>query len=150
MRAGYFGARRPFISRKNASASGFSNPPSAATPEVGFSFSRLALRQPRDAATTINAGQSRVEFQRLIVIRDRPREIPLRKPDHTAIAPGFGQFRIERERMVQIVQRPFYCALRQPCPAAIAVGVRLLRSESDGAVEIGERAIRLRKGTVGL
>src|SRR5262245_39146588 len=82
-RAGYFGARRPFISHNRASDSVFGS-------------IQIPFHQPRDAATAVSAGQSRVEFQRLIVICNRLPEIPLRKPDRAAMAPGFGQFRAER------------------------------------------------------
>jgi len=113
----------------------------AATREVSFGFFHSVLHQPRDAAIAVSAGQTRIDFQRLVEITGRTREIPLCNPNHAAVEPGFSQFRIERKRAVQIAQGAIWLAFRQPRSAAISRVVRLPRMESDGAVEIRNRSV---------
>jgi len=97
-----------------------------ASGEVRFGFRQTVLHQAREAAIHVSIGQTRIELQRLIVIRNRPLVILLSKPDYAAMIPGFRQSRIERERVVKIVQSALEFSFHQPRSAAIAVEVRSL------------------------
>ena len=65
----------------------------------------------------------RIELQRLVEIRNRPREVILRKPRGAALRPGFGQFRVECQRAVQIAQRTFRLAFQEPHPGPFRLDV---------------------------
>src|SRR5262245_6439368 len=111
--------QQPLRFRRQRSAQG------AAAREVGFSFRKLALHQPRDAAIHIDIGPSWSEPQRLIVVGDGPREISFAAPYVAAKGPGVSRPRVKFKRVAQIRQCSREAAFNDPNSATIDVERRM-------------------------
>src|SRR5262245_61858218 len=73
--------------------------------EVGFSFCKLPLHQPREAAIPVAIGPTRFEPQRLIIVGDGPREISFGAPYVAANGPGVSRPPTQRRRQRCLLTR---------------------------------------------
>src|SRR5262249_61449166 len=101
------------------------------------------LHQKSKSAISPRSGQSRIQFQSLIEVRNGLRIILSFRPDNSAMRPGVGEIRVKLQRAVQIYCGLLQVSAREPRSAAIVEENGLAGIERDGLVERCGRASQI-------
>jgi len=90
--------------------------------EVILRLFQFSQHQVCRATIPIDPGLTRVEFQRLVEVRDGSGGIAFGRSDQPAVAPGGVVMRVKLERLITVAQRRRVFLLRVTKPTTIAPG----------------------------